>query len=74
VHFWDRLGVEGVDIPEGRPWNRQCVLTDLGQDLLAMDVKWAPDGRCAVICGKQSFCMVYDDGPETAASMWEEVR
>jgi len=44
----------------------------LAQDFVASDVVWSPDGRSAAICSKQSFCVVYDEAPDTA-NAWEEV-
>lgn len=58
LYLWDRLGVEGVDIPDSA-------------DFVAVDVQWSPDGHSAVVCDRQAFCIVYEDLPD-GDNRWEE--
>lgn len=69
LYLWDDLGVEGVDVPS----NWEQAPADLrGAQFSAADVQWSPDGQSVILCDKQSFCVVYNEGPGSD-NVWEEV-
>ncbi|CAK9783533.1 unnamed protein product [Cutaneotrichosporon oleaginosum] len=70
LYLYDGLGVEGVEIPDGKfiAFASDIAAHSFG----ALSVRWAPDGSSVAICDKSSFCLVYED-PGAEDAKWDEM-